>query len=120
MGAVTRLDVWLWAVRLYRTRSMATEACRGGHVRFKDKPAKPSQTVQQGDRVIVRQPGWERVFEVVDPIAKRVGAPLAVQCYVDHSPEKPAHLSVPVARRDRGAGRPTKKERREIEALRGY
>lgn len=113
-----RLDSWLWAVRLFKTRSMATTACKGGHVRVNGKPVKPAQSLKVGDRVTIRQPGWERQFEVVEIIAKRVGAPEAAKCYIDHSPPRPAHLSTPVARRDRGAGRPTKKDRRAIDALR--
>ncbi len=116
---MTRVDSWLWAVRIYKTRTLATDACKGGHVRVNDKPAKPAQVVRPGDRVVVRTPGWDRVFEVVDPITKRVGAPVAAKAYVDHSPERPAYLSAPMARRDRGTGRPTKKDRRQIDQLRG-
>ena len=116
---MARLDVWLWSVRLFKTRSLATSAGLGGHIRVNDKPVKPAQQVKIGDRVTWRQPGWTREFEVTQLITKRVGAPVAVQCYVDHSPERPAHLSAPVARRDRGAGRPTKKDRRALDRLRG-
>ncbi len=114
-----RLDSWLWAVRLYKTRSMATVACRGGHVRVNGNPAKPAQSLKVGDRVTVRQPGWERSFEIVQIISKRVSAPEAQKCYVDHSPPRPEYLAHATGRRDRGAGRPTKKERRAIDALRG-
>lgn len=114
-----RLDLWLWSVRLYKTRSVATAACRGGHVRVNGNPVKPAQNLNVGDRVTVRQPGWERVFEVVELITKRVGAPEAQKCYVDHSPPRPEYLAHATARRERGAGRPTKKERRAIDELRG-
>lgn len=116
---MARLDVWLWSVRLFKTRTMATDAVKGGHIRVNGKPAKPAVQLKIGDLVTVRQPGWERQFEVRKLIVKRVGAPVAVECYVDHSPERPAHLSAPVARRDRGAGRPTKRDRRAIDRLRG-
>lgn len=116
---MARLDVWLWSVRLFKTRTMATEAVRGGHIRVNGKPVKPALQLKVGDRVTVRQPGWERQFEVRKLIVKRVGAPVAAECYIDHSPERPAHLSAPVARRDRGAGRPTKRDRRAIDRLRG-
>ncbi len=89
---MSRVDSWLWAVRICQTRTMASDACRG-HVRVNGKPAKPAQVVKPGDRVVVRSPGWDREFEVVDPITKRVGAAIAVQAYVDHSPERPAYLS---------------------------
>ncbi|WP_270239483.1 RNA-binding S4 domain-containing protein [Rothia kristinae] len=113
-----RLDAWLWSVRLFKTRSAATAACRAGHVRLGDQPVKASQPVRVGDVVKVRQPGWERIFEVTRLIAKRVGAPVARECYVDHSPPKPSARTAPVPRRERGAGRPTKKERRELDRLR--
>jgi len=116
---MARLDVWLWSVRLFKTRTMATDAVRGGHVRVNGKPAKPAVQVKPGDLVTVRQPGWERKFEVRQLLTKRVGAKIAEEAYLDHSPERPAHLSAPVARRDRGAGRPTKRDRREIDRLRG-
>ncbi|WBL20352.1 RNA-binding S4 domain-containing protein [Citricoccus sp. NR2] len=115
----TRLDAWLWAVRMYKTRSAATAAVKGGHVKVNDAPAKPAQPVDIGDTVRLRQPGRERILEVTGLIAKRVGAPVAVQHYRDHSPEPiPRHL-LAVPRRDRGAGRPTKKERRQLDELRG-
>lgn len=67
----------------------------------------------------IREPGWTREFEVVTFISKRVGAPLAQECYIDHSPPRPEYLRMAVARRDPGSGRPTKKDRRAIDALRG-
>lgn len=116
---MTRLDVWLWSVRLFKTRSIATNAVKGGHVRLNGDPVKPARDVKPGDRISVREPGWVREFEVVELLNKRVGAPVAVKAYVDHSGERPAHLSNPVARRDRGAGRPTKRDRRAIDKLIG-
>lgn len=116
---MTRIDVWLWSVRAYKSRSLATSAVKGGHVRLNDEPVKPSHEVRAGDVVTIRTPGWDRVLRVVDPISKRVGAKLAVEAYEDLSAPRPAYLSAPVARRDRGAGRPTKKDRREIDRLRG-
>ena len=80
---------------------------------------KPSHNVRPGDIVTIHTPGWDRVFKVVNPIAKRIGAKLAVEAYEDLSAPRPAYLSAPLARRDRGAGRPTKKDRREIDRLRG-
>lgn len=118
--ASVRLDAWLWAVRLYKTRSAATAACRAGHVRLNDQPVKAAQPLRVGDVVKVRTPGWERVFAVARLIVKRVGAPVAQQCYVDHSPPRPSALTAQVPRRERGAGRPTKKDRRELERLRGH
>lgn len=121
---MARLDSWLWAVRMYKTRSMATAAVRGGHVRVDDRLAKASQPVVPGQVIRVRKEQDERLIEVVDPtLEKRVGAPLAQAAYIDRTPEKPPpilEMTVRVAVRDRGTGRPTKRERRAIEQLRGY
>lgn len=120
---MARLDSWLWAVRMYKTRSMATAAVRGGHVRVDDKLAKPSQPVVTGQKVRVRKEQDEKIIEVVDPtLQKRVGAPLAQAAYIDRTPEKPppiVEMTGRVAVRDRGAGRPTKRDRRLTEKLRG-
>lgn len=114
----TRIDRWLWAVRLTKTRPDAAAACRGGHVRVNDHPAKPATTVVPGDQVRVRVQHVTRVLEVVKVIQKRVGAPQAALCYIDNTPPAPPTPVLPVARRDRGAGRPTKRERRELDAFR--
>jgi ribosome-associated heat shock protein Hsp15 len=111
-----RVDQWLWAVRLYKTRTAATEACRGGHVRVNGSPAKAAAGVRAGDRVTVRGHGTERQFEVVKPITKRVGAPEAAECLVDHTP--PGERSEePTLERAPGAGRPTKRDRRRIDRM---
>jgi ribosome-associated heat shock protein Hsp15 len=115
----TRVDKWLWAVRLFKTRSLATEACRGGHVRVNGSPAKPATVVRAGDRVEARVHGRARVLEVVRVIDKRVGAPVAAECLVDHSPPEPRGDEAAGAwARDRGAGRPTKRDRRRLDRLR--
>ena len=88
-----RLDLWLWSVRIFKTRSLAADECKGGHVRVNDAPAKPSQKLKKGDVVRVRYPGWERVFKVEKLLVKRVGAPIAVTCYEDLSGPRPAYLS---------------------------
>lgn len=116
-----RVDAWLWAVRLFPSRSKATAACRAGHVRVREDRAKPATTVAVGDRVVVRGGPRERIVVVRQILRKRVGAALAVEAYTDESPPPPPKLLIPdVPRRDRGAGRPTKRERREITRLRGY
>lgn len=105
-------------VRLYKTRSAATAACRGGHVRVNRAPAKASTPVKIGDRVeafVERQ----RILEVVALRDKRVGAAVAATCFIDHSPPAPVIKREPrVFVRERGTGRPTKRERREIDRLR--
>jgi ribosome-associated heat shock protein Hsp15 len=112
------VDRWLWAVRLTKTRSDAAAACRGGHVRVNDRPAKPATTVTPGDEVRVRSGGTARVVEVVRVIQKRVGAPDAATCYLDRTPKPPPEALIPVAHRDRGTGRPTKRDRRAMEKFR--
>lgn len=115
----TRADQFLWAVRLYKTRSAATEACRGGHVRVNGSPAKAATPVRPGDRLEVHHHGALRILEVVKPLDKRVGAPLAVEAYVDHSPPPPPREErVPVFARIAGTGRPTKRDRRQMDRLR--
>src|SRR4051812_6146219 len=118
-GAV-RVDLWIWSVRLVKTRSIATAACRAGHVRVNDERAKPATAVRPGDEVRLRHGGRERVVIVRRVVRKRVGAPVAEECLTDHSPPPPPREAlIPVARRERGAGRPTKRERRELERLWG-
>lgn len=115
----TRVDRWLWAVRVYKTRSDATAACRGGHVRVNDAPAKPATTVRVGDRVSARAHGRDRVLEVARVVDKRVGPPLAAECVVDHSPPPPPRDHVaPFFTRDPAAGRPTKRDRRQLDRFR--
>ena len=96
------MDQWLWAIRLFKTRSV-----------------KPAAKVHVGDRVTVRAHQRERIFEVVARINKRVSAPLAAECLVDHSPPPPPKDEwMPVFRRDPGTGRPTKRDRRRLDELR--
>ena len=107
-------------MRLTRTRSAASGACRAGHVRVNGVRVKPAHTVRAGDEVRLRYEGRERVVVVREVITKRVGAPVAAECYIDNSPPPPPREeAVAVAARDRGAGRPTKRERRSIEKFLG-
>lgn len=115
-----RVDSWVWAVRLAKTRSQATSACRAGHVRVNGNPAKAAQAVNIGDEVRVRLHGFDRIYKVTGLATRRGSAAEAAQYFEDHTPpplprvERPADIL-----RDRGAGRPTKRERREIDRLRG-
>ncbi|ROO88788.1 ribosome-associated heat shock protein Hsp15 [Actinocorallia herbida] len=119
-AGTVRVDSWIWAVRLLRTRSAAGDACRGGHVRVNGARAKPAQAVRVGDEVRVKVEGRERIVIVGRLIVKRVGAPVAVECYEDKSPPPPPkEMTGPVGIRDRGTGRPSKRERRSIEKLFG-
>lgn len=119
-GNPVRVDSWLWAVRIFKTRSLATAASRAGHVRVNGERAKAAHAVKVGDEVRVRVSGFDRVLVVRTPIAKRVSAAVAVESFRDDSPPPPTPFEVALApRRDRGAGRPTKRERREIDKLLG-
>ena len=107
-------------MRLAKTRSASSSACRGGHVRVNGARVKPAHPIRAGDEVRLRQDGRERIVVVTQVISKRVSAPVAAECYIDHSPPPPPHETVlPVAIRERGAGRPTKRERRSIDKLLG-
>ncbi|MGH9143804.1 MAG: RNA-binding S4 domain-containing protein, partial [Vicinamibacterales bacterium] len=82
----TRIDRWLCAVRLVKTRPLATRLCEGGHVLVNGSAAKPSSKVRAGDRVVALIADRKRIVEVIRPVESRVGAPVAATCYVDHSP----------------------------------
>ncbi|MFE3323875.1 RNA-binding S4 domain-containing protein [Streptomyces sp. NPDC059176] len=115
-----RVDSWIWSVRLTKTRSQAASACRAGHVRVNGERVKPAHAVKAGDEVRLFHAGRERVVVVSRVLRKRVGAPAAVQAYVDNSPPPPPReFTAPTGVRDRGAGRPTKRERRELDRLHG-
>ncbi len=119
MQATARADVWTSSVRLYRTRSLASAACRAGHVSINDVKVKPAQTVHVGDGVEALTDGGLRIVVVSRIIVKRVGAAIAVTCFVDHTPPPPPkEESAFMPRRDRGAGRPTKRDRRALDRLR--
>lgn len=117
-----RIDKWLWSVRIYKSRTLASDAVKNHKVKLNGANTKPSASVQRGDRLQVQKNGFNLEFEVVDLIEKRVGAPLAIKCYVDHTSEEERNKyndwfigKGGTERRARGAGRPTKRERREID-----
>ena len=118
MADETRIDRWLAAVRLVKTRPIATQLCDAGHVRINGRDAKASTRVKAGDRVEARIADHDRVVEVVKVIEARVGAPVAVTCYVDHSPPPPVETLPPGMEWARGAGRPSKRVRRELDRMR--
>ena len=113
----TRIDRWLCAVRLVKTRPLATRLCDGGHVLVNGLSAKPSTKVRVGDRVEAFIADRERIVEVTRPIESRVGAVVAATCYVDHSPPVVREVG-PAITLVRGQGRPSKRLRRELERLR--
>jgi ribosome-associated heat shock protein Hsp15 len=114
----TRVDRWLCAVRLVKTRPMATQLCEGGHVEVNGHPAKPSTKVRAGDEVHALIATRERIVEVVRPIETRVGAPVAAECYIDRSPPPVIIEIAPGIKAVRGEGRPSKRLRRELDRMR--
>lgn len=115
----TRVDRWLWAVRIYKTRTEATAACRAGRVRVNGTAAKPSTQVHPGDRVEVHVRDRHRDLEVVRAVERRVGSGVVPDCLVDQSPPAPKEVAPAVLHRDPGSGRPTKRERRLLDRARG-
>ncbi|MCA0377896.1 MAG: RNA-binding S4 domain-containing protein [Actinobacteria bacterium] len=115
-----RVDAWVWAVRLAKTRSQATAAVKAGHVRVNDAPAKPSQQVSEGDVVRVRLHGFEKIYRVAALATRRGSAAEAATLFEDLTPPPPPKVERPMeVTRDRGTGRPTKRDRRDIDRLRG-
>lgn len=119
-----RLDKWLWSVRIFKTRSIASEACKSGKVAINNKKLKPSYHVSIGDILSVKKGGFNLTFKVNNLISKRVSAILAAPCYDNLTPleelNKYKNWYIGKANsemRERGSGRPTKRERRSIESF---
>lgn len=122
MGSSVRIDKWLWAVRLFKTRSLASEECRKGRVMVDGMPAKPSREIKIGDKIQVRRPPIVRTYEVLDLTENRMGAKLVESFMRDITPpdqlellEMQKHMSW--FQREKGTGRPTKKERRNLDSF---
>ncbi len=117
-----RIDKYLWAIRVFKTRTDAADACKGGKVKVGTVNAKPSRPVQPGDILNVRKGAVTFVYKVIQPTEHRVGAKLVSDFAENLTPQTELDkLRAPVETffitRDRGAGRPTKKDRREIEQI---
>lgn len=120
MAEHVRIDKWLWAVRIFKTRSQATEACKKGRVTIGDLPVKASREVHPGEVVKVRKPPFTRSFKVLGLAEKRMGAKLAGDFVEDVTPSEEFEIlemqkQMNWSQRERGAGRPTKKERRKLD-----
>ncbi len=117
-----RIDKYLWAIRLFKTRTLATEACKAGRVKLNGQNIKASAVVKPGDVYRVSKGIEKKVIEVVELLYNRVEAKIAVTKYKDITPPEETQafksaFHAPLLQRDRGAGRPTKRDRREIEDL---
>ena len=118
MADQERVDKWLFAVRVYKSRSQATEACSLGRVRVNGEVVKPAARIAVGDLVEARRRDRVLVYEVIEVIDKRVAPGRAAECVIDRSPKQPEPGLDPVAERTAGSGRPTKRDRRKIESFR--
>jgi ribosome-associated heat shock protein Hsp15 len=119
-NSAIRIDKFLWAVRLYKTRSIASEECRKGRIIIKEVQVKPSRIISTDEVILVKKPPVNYTFRVIEPIENRVSAKIAGQFIEDLTPEaEKAKLdfskSAGTGQRQRGTGRPTKKERRLID-----
>ena len=119
-----RIDKWLWAVRIFKSHTLATDVVKKGRVKLNGEGVKPSTNVAVGDRLTVLKEGFNLDLEVVKLRNKRVGAPLAVTCYVNRTSEEEMNKykdwfvgKSKGEHREKGLGRPTKRERREIEGF---
>ena len=118
-----RIDKWLWSVRIFKSRTLATDACKSGKVRIGTEPVKPSYLLTVNEIVAVKKEGFNFQFRAIQLIEKRVGAPIAITCYEDITPEEEKNKykawflnSGPSSeQREKGTGRPTKKERRDMD-----
>jgi ribosome-associated heat shock protein Hsp15 len=122
MSEGVRIDKWLWAVRIFKTRNLATEFCKKGRVLISGDPVKASRIVRIGDLIEIRKPPLTLTYKVTGIIEKRVSATIAAEHVVNLTPPEELekiHSMMESAfyTRDRGAGRPTKKERRELDKL---
>jgi ribosome-associated heat shock protein Hsp15 len=115
-----RIDRWLCAARVYKSRTQATQACVGGRVKVNEEGVKPHHGLRVGDRVHAQTERGPRILEVKALAEKRLSAALARELFLDHSPPPEARpLRVRMPQRAPGAGRPTKRERRDLERFRG-
>lgn len=122
MTDVARIDKWLWAARIFKTRSIAADACKNGRVTISGTNVKPSHTIKVGEIINVKKPPITYSFEVLLTIEKRVGAKLIPEVYKNVTDAKQYEL-LEMSRisgfvdRARGTGRPTKKDRRQLDAF---
>ena len=122
-----RIDKWLWAVRILKSRTLATDACKSGKVKVDGNNVKPSFLVERESIVQVKKNGFDLSYKVIDLLQKRVGAPLAVKCYENLTPAEELNKyenwfvgKATPEHRERGTGRPTKRDRRKIDKFKDF
>lgn len=122
-----RVDKWLWSVRIFKSRTLATDTCKKGRVKVNGAVVKPSYLLTREEVVDVKKNGFNLTFKVVDLLQKRVGAAIAQSCYQDLTPAEELNKykdwyvgKASAEMRERGTGRPTKRDRRQIEEYKGF
>ena len=122
-----RVDKWLWSVRIFKSRTLATDACKSNKVRVGENEVKPSYLLSRGEIVNVKKNGFNLTFKVVDLLQKRVGAPIAQKCYEDLTPQEELNKfqdwyvgKGAAEKREKGTGRPTKRDRRTIDRFKDW
>jgi ribosome-associated heat shock protein Hsp15 len=120
-----RVDKWLWSIRIFKSRTMATDSCKSGKVKVGGESVKPSHLITVNEVVSVKKDGFNFQYKVLGLLEKRVGAPIAITCYADITPEEEklkytawfANATGKAEIRERGTGRPTKRDRRDLEGF---
>jgi ribosome-associated heat shock protein Hsp15 len=127
MAEKVRVDKWLWAVRIFKSRSLATECVKAGKVKLGETTLKPASMIYPGQRISVKKNGFLLTFEVLKILEKRVSATIAQECYTDLTPPEELNKfkdwyvgKSGVEFREKGDGRPTKKDRREIDTFKDW
>ncbi|MEM1322755.1 MAG: S4 domain-containing protein [Bacteroidota bacterium] len=122
MADKVRIDKWLWSVRIFKSRTIASDACKSGKVRIGESSVKPSYLAIVGETVHVRKNGFNMVYKIVKLIEKRVGSPIAVECYEDLTSDEELNKykdwyvgKASAEKREKGSGRPTKRDRRTLD-----
>lgn len=117
-----RIDKWLWSVRIFKSRTQATDACKSGKVRVNETTVKPSFPVEEGMHLYVKKNGFNMEYKILKLLKNRVGAAIAVECYENLTPPdelnkfKNWYIGKAAAeKREKGTGRPTKRERRKLD-----
>ena len=120
-NAKVRIDKWLWFVRLFKTRTMASDACNAGKVKINNVNCKPSREIKVDDEIQIRIGQLQKTVKVIDSPKNRIAAKLVPEYYLDLTPQEEYDrvklLATQTEKREHGLGRPTKRDRRQIEFL---
>jgi len=127
MADKVRVDKWLWAVRIFKSRSLATDSVKAGRVKLGESSLKPASMISPGQQITVKKNGFLLTFQILKILEKRVSASIAQECYTDLTPPEELNKfkdwyvgKSGVEFREKGDGRPTKKERRELDTFKDW